>query len=197
MGNPAPPRPTIPASFTMLRISSFDRPDGSLSSPTPSTVLYSPSFSTTMEGTIAPLAIRLGSMAFTVPETEAITFAEMKPPASPIFWPASTWSPFATRGFAGAPMCCDIGYTRSPFGIRTCTGLFSDSSFPSYGWMPPIKVAKPMDSLPLFFLFIPLCGRTSSSVRYDRWGCLPRRNTPTKYSINKDCIQYRFYSLLF
>lgn len=62
-------------------------------SPTPSTVSYSPSFSTMMEGTIAPFTIRLGSIALTVPDTEQITFAEINPSASPIFCPAGPCHP--------------------------------------------------------------------------------------------------------
>ena len=66
VGNPAPPSPTIPASFTALMIASF------VFSVTgwKETVSYSPSFSTIMEFTLLPETVILGSIFFTVPETE-------------------------------------------------------------------------------------------------------------------------------
>ena len=45
------------------------------------------SFSITMLITMSPEATRLGSMAFTVPETEEWIFADTKDPASAIFCP--------------------------------------------------------------------------------------------------------------
>ena len=69
------------------------------------------------DSTIAPLLFFLGSIFFTFPDTEHITLADMKPTASPIFCPTKTSSPTLTKGFAGAPICCAIGNTSSPFGI--------------------------------------------------------------------------------
>ena len=97
-----------------------------------------------MDGTMAPFATILGSRDFTVPETELMMQADINPPGSPIFCPTNTWSPFATSGLAGAPICWDSGKTISPFGCSTDTGLLIDSSLPSYGWMPPLNVAKPI-----------------------------------------------------
>ena len=48
-----------------------------------------------------------GSIPFTVPDTDECIGAETNPPASAIFCPAFTWSPFCTIGTAGAPICCD------------------------------------------------------------------------------------------
>ena len=53
----------------------------------------------------ASLGAFLGSIAFTVPETELKIFADTNPPASATFWPTNTWSPLLTIGCAGAPMC--------------------------------------------------------------------------------------------
>ena len=54
---------------------------------------------------MAPEAVGRGSMAFTVPETELTTLAEMKPLASAMICPTRTGSPFLTTGTAGLPMC--------------------------------------------------------------------------------------------
>ena len=150
VGKPAPPRPTIPACFTISRISALEREAGSLSSPNPSTARYSPSFSTMMDMTLLPFTIMRGSIFFTLPETEQFTTAEMNPPASAIFCPTSTSSPTFTSGFAGAPMCCESGYTISPdVGFSWVTGLSIESSLPSNGWTPPLNVANPI-RLPSF-----------------------------------------------
>ena len=68
---------------------------------------------------------------FTVPDTVLKTAADTKPAASPIFCPASTRSPFATTGLAGAPICWDNGNTRSPFGKTAFMGLSLERSLPS------------------------------------------------------------------
>ena len=74
-----------------------------------------PSVLMTTESHMRPLDRRKGSTAATVPETLEWMFAETKPPASPIFVPTNTSSPFLTRAFAGAPMCWRMR-------IRTCAG---------------------------------------------------------------------------
>ena len=49
--------------------------------------------------------------------------AETNPPASAIFWPTNTLSPFFTQATAGAPMCWLKGYTSSPCGKYSVIGL--------------------------------------------------------------------------
>ena len=108
VGNPAPPIPTIPAFLTASRISSLEERFQSIRG------LYltsssRKSFSMMMLLTISPVTTRLGSIAFTVPDTDEKTGAETNPPASAIIWPLKTLSPLFTIGLAGAPMCCDTG----------------------------------------------------------------------------------------
>jgi phospholipid/cholesterol/gamma-HCH transport system ATP-binding protein len=107
-------------------------------------------FSITTASTILPDTVNRFSINLTVPDTELMMSAEINPDASPSFWPTSTLSPLATTGFAGAPICWDIGNTRSPFGKRTVMGLSFDSSLPSYVWIPPKNVDLAISLLPSF-----------------------------------------------
>ena len=75
----------------------------------PSQRAIRPSDSMTMAGTFRPLEARTSSIFLTLPEMEAWTGEETKPPASPIRCPTLTRSPALTSGFAGAPMCMDMG----------------------------------------------------------------------------------------
>ena len=59
---------------------------------------------------------------FTVPDTPEWISEETKPPALPTTVPTYTWSPLATAGAAGAPMCCAMDST-----IRLGTGIFTVS----------------------------------------------------------------------
>ena len=70
VGKPAPPLPTIPASFTLLIISSFVKAVTSASAMY-YTFFLSFFFSITIEFTLSPTATRLGSIALTVPDTDA------------------------------------------------------------------------------------------------------------------------------
>ena len=70
-----------------------------------------PSFSMTTLVTRLPMELSLGSMATTLPETEAWIGAETGRSESPIFWPRRTSSPTETIGVQGAPMCWDMGMT--------------------------------------------------------------------------------------
>ena len=57
--------------------------------------------------------------------------------------------------------------------------MLSDSSFPSYGWIPPLKVARPIDFSLLSCTFLVLANLLQ----------------PYQYSINKACIQHGNLSL--
>ena len=70
VGNPAPPMPTTPASPMAFRISSFVISSSGFTGAY-STSAYSPSFSITMQFTFAPVGLKWGSIALTVPETDA------------------------------------------------------------------------------------------------------------------------------
>ena len=71
--------------------------------------VYCPSLSMTMQGSILPATVILGSMAFTLPETDENIGADTNASESAIFCPARTESPFATTGEHGAPICWDNG----------------------------------------------------------------------------------------
>ena len=107
-----------------------------------------------MEFTISPVGTLLGSIFLTVPDTDAWIGADTKPPASAIFCPFKTVSPTATIGVAGAPICCDNGYTSSPLGNNSRIGLSFDKSFPSKGWTPPLNVIKPILCAPLSMIVL-------------------------------------------
>ena len=47
-------------------------------------------------------------------------------------------------GTAGAPICCESGYTISPSGNNSLIGLSFDNSLPSKGCTPPLNVHLPM-----------------------------------------------------
>ena len=59
----------------------------------------------------APLGAVMVVISVTVPETPEWMSAETKPPALPTTVPTYTWSPLATAGAAGAPMCCPMDRT--------------------------------------------------------------------------------------
>ena len=143
VGKPAPPMPTMPASPIRFRMSSLDISESGFTGAV-SASLYSPSFSMTIQSTLLPVGLKCFSSAFTVPDTDAYTGADTKPPASAIFWPFNTWSPFFTAAMAGAPMCWDSGYTRSPCGSTSVIGWSFARLLPSLGWIPPLKVKSPI-----------------------------------------------------
>ena len=60
-----------------------------------------------------------------------------RPCPSPIFWPMVTWSPTATRGWAGAPICWLRGTTAWAGAGRVVMRAGSASSLCPLGWMPP------------------------------------------------------------
>ena len=86
-----------------------------------------------------PLKWGRGSTAVTVPEMLAWTGAETKAGASPTFCPTSTWSPTATQGVQGAPMCMDMGITTWAGGGSFSIGFLLVAALWSLGWMPPKK----------------------------------------------------------
>ena len=112
VGKPAPPIPTIPASFTISMISSGVSSSRALCGCTDSCRVFFPSDSMTTAITSLPLVpcIR-GSTATTVPLTLECTGALINPAASPIFCPTFTVSPTSTIGLAGAPRCWDMEIT--------------------------------------------------------------------------------------
>ena len=59
----------------------------------------------------APLGAVMVMMPSTVPDTPEWMSEETKPPALPTTEPTKTWSPLATWGAAGAPMCCPMDRT--------------------------------------------------------------------------------------
>ena len=81
VGKPAPPIPTIPASFIALRIDSFEPSQLNVSL----VFSYLSSFSITTQLTFVPLAIILGSIALTIPETAVPTDESCIPVASTLY----------------------------------------------------------------------------------------------------------------
>ena len=111
VGKVAPPMPTTPAFWSTFTSSSAPRSaprSGGLQSGQ-GVSLKSFSMTTLITGT--PLKCILGSTAATVPDTLAWTAADTAAVASPTFCPTVTWSPTATQGWQGAPMCMDMGTT--------------------------------------------------------------------------------------
>ena len=133
VGKPAPPIPTTPASLTSALISPASSSSIFLVCGSASTASYKPSFSTIIALTFIPVAVSLGSILFTVPETDEWILADMKACPSAIFCPISTLSPFATRGTAGAPICCDSIKTSSFPGFSSSIGVSLDIALPSKG----------------------------------------------------------------
>ena len=82
---------------------------------------------------LPPMEKGRGSTAFTVPDTEAWMGAETKPPGSPMRWPMVTWSPGATMGLQGAPMCIDMGMTTSAGGASFSMAFSLVAAFISLG----------------------------------------------------------------
>ena len=75
---------------------------------TDSCTVCSPSVSTTTQVARDELTLMISPSSTTCPETLEWTGALMKAVLSPISWPTFTESPFLTRGWQGAPMCCCI-----------------------------------------------------------------------------------------
>ena len=139
VGKVAPPMPTTPAFWSTFTSSSAPRSaprSGGLQS-WQGVSLKSFSMTTLITGT--PLKCILGSTAATVPDTLAWTAADTAAVASPTFCPTVTWSPTATQGWQGAPMCMDMGTTTRAGGGSFSIGFLFVASFLSRGWMPPKK----------------------------------------------------------
>ena len=139
-GKVAPPRPTMPISFSLATISLGSRVHSRLMSgvrsmvsihSSPSTVIYT-------AGLAMPKASLQVSTFSTVPLTGECTLAHMNVWASPISWPTFTLSPFCTTGVAGAPRCWFISTTIClPTGITSMAASL-DILFSS-GCTPPIR----------------------------------------------------------
>ena len=71
----------------------------------------SPSGMMTTAVCTAPLGAVMVVMLSTVPDTPEWMSEDTKPPALPTTVPTYTWSPLATAGAAGAPMCCAMDST--------------------------------------------------------------------------------------
>ena len=80
-----------------------------------------PSLSISIHGTFEPFIMVISSIFCTLPETLEWIGAEMYPSASAIRVPTLTSSPRLTTGFAGLPMCIDIGIA-TVFGGSSRTG---------------------------------------------------------------------------
>ena len=83
--------------------------------------------------TLVPLKWGRGSTATTVPDTLAWMGADTKATASPISCPMFTWSPTATTGLQGAPMCRDMGITTCAGGGSFSIGFLLVAAFLSLG----------------------------------------------------------------
>ena len=137
VGKHAPPKPTTPHSFTDSLIYSLVK--GSLGT-SYSISSYCSSFSMIIDKTFEPFGTSLGSIFLTVPEIDEWILAETNPFALAISCPLSTLSPISITGTAGAPICWDTGITTSFPGFTFLTATSFESSFPSYGWTPPLNV---------------------------------------------------------
>jgi hypothetical protein len=68
-------------------------------------MVCSPSVVMTMASDLAPRALKICSMALTLPDTLEWIGAETAASLSPMSWPTLTVSPTFTTGLQGAPMC--------------------------------------------------------------------------------------------
>ena len=106
VGNPAPPRPTMPLSRTALRKDALSVISGICIS-SDSFCSLSHLISTALQ--TFPFAILKSLIAVTVPDTPECTGTEKNASVSPIFCPAETVSPTLTSGLHGAPIFISIG----------------------------------------------------------------------------------------
>ena len=108
VGKPAPPRPTRP----LARMASVkDLKSVTWGGAMEGSTFCSPSGVMTTVVWVDPLDPTMVVISATVPDTPEWMSAETKPPALPTTVPTYTWSPLATAGAAGAPMCCPMDRT--------------------------------------------------------------------------------------
>ena len=132
VGKPAPPRPTMPHSFTRALISSgvgSERAGNRNSSP-----LWSARM--TRKVSSPPPCAVIVRMSVTSPAMLAKTSEEMAPSAFAMHSPRFTFAPFSTQGRAGRPSDCEREMHTSSGGGSCSRGFPLESCFLPCGWMP-------------------------------------------------------------